>query len=110
MFASHSYIHVYADLLGLRASEGPQATNLLIISYRPDTVVYNSETFSVALLELTCPLDSKHHIEAARSRKQNKTEYLQVLAEFDRLRIVSCYETVKISVLYSILSALFHPD
>ena len=46
-------------------------SNLLITSYRPDIVVYNSEASSVALLELTCPLDSEHHIEAARSRKQN---------------------------------------
>ena len=102
MFVSYSCIHVYADLPGLRASEGPQATipsNLLITSYRPDIVVYNSETSSVALLELTCPLDSEHHIEAARSRKQNKTEYLQLLAEFDRLRIDNYYETVEISVL-----------
>ena len=49
------------------------------ICNRPGIVVYNSETSSVALLELTCPLDSEHHIEAARSRKQNKTEYLQNL-------------------------------
>ena len=91
---------MYADLPGLRASEGPQATiplNLLITSYRPDIVV--SEASSVALLELTCPLDSEHHIEAARSRKQNKTEYLQLLAEFDRLRIDNYYKTVEISVL-----------
>ena len=83
MFVSYSCIHVYADLPGLRAS--PQATipsNLLITSYRPNIVVYNSEASSVALLELTCPLDSEHHIKAARSRTQNKTEYLQLLAEF----------------------------
>ena len=93
---------MYAVLPGLRASEGPKATipsNLLITSYRPDIVVYNSETSSVALLEQTCPLDSEHHIEAARSRKQNKTEYLQLLVEFDRLRLDNYYETVEISVL-----------
>ena len=85
---SYSCIHVYADLPGLQASEGPQATtvytpsNLLITSYRPDIVVYNSEASSVALLELTCPLDSEHHIEAARSRKQIRQStysYLQNL-------------------------------
>ena len=51
------------------------------------TVVYNSEASTVALLELTCPLDSEHHIQEARSRKQNNTEYLQLLSEFDRLQI-----------------------
>ena len=67
-----SVIHVsmclHADLPGLRASKGPQVTipsNLLITSYKPDIVVYNSEASSVALLELACPLDSEHHIEAA---------------------------------------------
>ena len=102
MFVSYSCIHVYADLTGLRASEGPQATvpsNLLITSYRPDIVVYNSEASSVALLELTFPLDSELHIEAARSTKRNKTEYLQLLAEFDHLRIDNYYKTVEISVL-----------
>jgi len=90
MFVSHSYIHFYADLPGFRASKGPQATvpsDLQITSYRPDIVVHNLEAFGVALLELTCPLDSEHHLQAARSRKQSKTEYLQLLAEFYRLQI-----------------------
>jgi len=56
----------------------------------------NSSTASVALLELTCPLDSEYHIEAARSREQNKAEYLQL---FDHLKIDNYYETVEISVL-----------
>ena len=68
-------------------------SKLLITSYRPDIVVYNSEESTVtALLELTYPLDSERHIEAARSRKQNKTEYL-LLAEFDRLRINNYYNS-----------------
>jgi len=29
------------------------------------------------------PLDSQHHIESTRYRKQQKTEYLQLLAETD---------------------------
>ena len=72
MFVSFSYIHVYADLPGLRPSEGPQATvlsDLLITSYKPDIVVHNSEASAVALLELTCLLDSEHHLQAARYRK-----------------------------------------
>ena len=33
------------------------------------------------------------------SRKQNKTDYLQLLAELDHLQISPFYETVEISVL-----------
>ena len=68
------------------------------LSFRPDIVVYNSDTSSVALLELACPLDSEHHILSARSRKQSKPDYLQLLAEFDCLQIFNYYETVEISV------------
>jgi len=102
IFSDYSSIHVFADLQGLRASEAPQATipsTLLITPYRPDIVVYNSDVPSIALLELTCPLDSEHNIESARSRKQNKVEYHQLLAEFDRLHIQNYYETIEISVL-----------
>ena len=102
IFVGFSSIQVYADIHGLRASEGPQETvpsSLLFTPYRPDIVVYNSEASTVALLELTCPLDSKHHIQEPRSKKQNKTEYLQLLSEFYRLQIPNYYETVEISVL-----------
>ena len=95
-------IHVFANLQGLHASDAPQATipsTLLITPYRPDIVVYNSDKPSVALLELTCPLDSEHNIHSARSRKQTKAEYHQLLAEFDRLQIPNYYETIEISVL-----------
>ena len=52
-----------------------------------------------ALLELTCPLDSMQHLEAARDRKQSKEEYLQILAELDRLGFPSHYDTIELSVL-----------
>ena len=93
---------MYADLQNFRASEAPQATiplSMLTTSYRPDIVVFNSQVSSVALLELTCPLDSVHHIQSARSQKQSKVEYLQLLAEFDRLRVPNYYETIEITVL-----------
>ena len=73
--------------------------SLLITSYRPDIVIYNSQSSSITLLELTCPLDSIHHIQSARNRKQSKTEYLQLLAEFDRLNIANYYDTIEITVL-----------
>ena len=72
---------------------------MLTTSYRPDIVVFNSQVSSVALLELTCPLDSVHHIQSACSRKQSKVEYLQLLAEFDCLRVPNYYETIEITVL-----------
>jgi len=85
---TYSCVHLYARL---QASEGPQATvpsNLSITSYRPNIVVYNSEASSVALLKLTCHLDSIHYIEAARSIKQNKTGFLQLLVEFELISIM----------------------
>ena len=52
----------------------------------------------MGILELTCPLDSEHHLESARDWKQNKTEYVQILAELDRLNVSHCYSTIEISV------------
>ena len=95
-------IQVFADIPTLQASLSPLATippAVLVTSYRPDLVFYNAITNSIALLEFTCPLDSEHHLEAARSRKQGKVEYQQLLAEFDRLHISNYYETLEISVL-----------
>ena len=53
----------------------------------------------MALLELICPLDSDHHLEAARTRKQSKLEYQQLLAELDCLNFPHFYEMLEISVL-----------
>ena len=95
-------VSVYADLPGMRASDSPQTTippSLLITPYRPDIVIYNQINNSVALLELTCPLDSVYHLESARERKQRKTEYQQILSEFDRLGIPCSYYTIELSVL-----------
>ena len=75
-FAGIPHVQVFADLPNFHANHCPQSTissSLLITSYRPDIVLYNSQSSSVALLELTCPLDSNHHIESARARKQKKT-------------------------------------
>ena len=95
-------LSVYADLHGMRASDSPQTTIpplLLITPYPPDIVIYNQINNSVALLELTCPLESVHHLESARKRKQRKTEYQQILSEFDRLGIPCFYYTIELSVL-----------
>ena len=50
----------------------PQGTvpiSLMVISYRPDIVIHHVTSNSIALLELTCPLDSNQHLEAARDHK-----------------------------------------
>ena len=97
-----SFVKVFADIPNFHADNSPQSTipmSLLITSYRPDIVIYNSQSSSITLLELTCPLDSIHHIQSARNRKQSKTEYLQLLAEFDRLNIANYYDTIEITVL-----------
>jgi len=86
----------------MRASESPQGTvpiSLMVTSYRPDIVFHHVTSNSITLLELTCPLDSNQHLEAAKDRKLSKQEYLQILSELDRLGIPSNYDTVEISVL-----------
>jgi len=62
-------------------------------------VLYNSQSPSITQLEIICPLDSAQLIQAAQDRKQNKIEYLQLLAEFDHLNIPNYYKTIEISVL-----------
>ena len=98
IFEHLPFIHVFADLPNLQASVSPPATippEVMPTSYRPDLVFYNTTT---TLLELTCSLDSIHHLESARSRKQNKLEYQQLLADFSFKHYY--YKTLEISVLY----------
>jgi len=79
------------------ASPATIPPEMMLTSYCPDLVFYNTATNSIALLEFTCPLDSMHHLESARSCKQNKLEYQQLLADLDCLNIMN--ETLEISVL-----------
>ena len=83
-----------------------------LTSYRPDIVIYNEACNLVALLELICPLDSIHHLESARDRKQSKVEYHQISLQFDRLGVPCYYDTVELSVLghhlQSSLSSLYN--
>ena len=92
----------YADLPSLWANESPLAmipTTVMVTPFRPDIVVHNTITSSLLLFELTCILDSNHHLSQARSHKQSKVEYQQILAKLDRLNISNCYETLEISAL-----------
>jgi len=86
----------------------PQATippSLLSTPYRPDIVIHNDRTNSVALLELTCLLDSMDHLESARDCKWGKQEYQQILSEFNRLGVPCFYDTIEMSVLGHYLSS-----
>jgi len=69
IFNSLPLIRVYANLQNLRASESPPATippSVMVTPCRPDLVIYNTVTNSISQLELTCPLDSEHHLQPAR--------------------------------------------
>ena len=63
------------------------------------------------MLERTCPLDSIHHLESVKDRKQCKEEYLQILSELEHLGVLYYYNTIELSVvghyLLSSLSALY---
>ena len=66
------YIYADCDLPNSYAYNAPQATipsNILITPYHPDIVTFNTKCPSICLLELTCPLNSPQHIQAARDRK-----------------------------------------
>ena len=101
-FAGSSVILPYTDLPGMRASDCPQATippSPLITSYRQDLVIYNKGSNSIFMLELTCPLDSTCHLQAARDRMQGKTEYLEIVSEFQCVEVACSYDTLELSVL-----------
>ena len=102
-----SVILIYADLLGMRASDCPQSTIppfLLITPYRPDLVIFSKSNDSVAMLELTYPFDSVQNLESARERKQGKKEYQEIQSEFDRLGVHCFHSTIELSVLGHYLS------
>ena len=87
LFSDCQIVSVYADLHGFRFNDAPPETipsNVLVTPYRPDVVIYNRNSASMGIIELTCPLDSMQHMESACSRKLCKPEYVQLLAELDR--------------------------
>ena len=90
---------IYQIFMQMMSPKTTIPIDLLITSYPPDIVIYNSQSPTITLLELTCPLDSAQHIQAAQNRKQNKVEHLQLLAEFDCRNCPNYYKTFEISVL-----------
>ena len=67
---------IYLHASGWRASDSLLATvppSILITPNRPDIAIRRKESNAV---ELTCPLESIHHLELARDRKLTaKEEY-----------------------------------
>jgi len=64
------------------ASDCPQSTIPPPVLVTPDLVIYNRSNSSLAMQELTCPLDSSENLRSARERKQGKKEYLEIQSEF----------------------------
>ena len=94
-------ISIYAGLPGMRASDCPQSTIppfLLITPYRPDLVIFNKSNNSVAMLELTCPLDSVQNLESAMKHKQgerNTKKYSLSLIDWEFAVFYSTIELAK---------------
>ena len=68
LFADLQDVRAYADLNGFRFNESPQEiipSTVLITPYRPDLILYNSHSSLMGIIELTCPLDSRQHLESA---------------------------------------------
>ena len=70
-------------------------------------MIHNKESNAVALLELTYPLKSIHHLELTRDRKLAKEEYQLLLSKLDHLGIASFYHTIEMRVLGHYLPILF---
>ena len=81
---------IHASMLAFRV------INLMKSLKLPFQQLLGQISLCITSVALTCPLDSEHNIQSARSRKQNKIEYLQLLAEFDSLQTLN---TAEISVL-----------
>ena len=61
----------------------------------------------------TCPLDSACHLEAIRDRKQGKTEYLEIVSEFQHVGIPAflcdygrCSYFLKSSLVFIVIQSL----
>ena len=83
----------------MHASDSPPATIPPSLLTTPDIILCNEGNKSIALLELTCPLDSVEHLNSARDRKQGKKEYQEIQSEFDHLGLPCFYDTIELSVL-----------
>ena len=75
---------LYVDLPGLRAGDSPPATiptDISTTTARPDLVLISE--LNVTMLELTIPTNSRETIQAARTRKLNKSNYQQLISDLE---------------------------
>ena len=91
---------LYADLLGLRASENPAATiptSVATTTARPDVVIIQNNR--ITLLELTVPTNTPEGLQEARRWKQLKPNYLALLNDLKTLGFQSALETIEVGTL-----------
>ena len=90
---------LFANLDHWRAEDNPPATippHTLSSSLRPDMVTVWTEEKKIHLLELTVPTNSPTGISQARSRKQNKPDYLFLVSDLGGMGWSTQYDTVEI--------------
>ena len=94
-------VAVFADLPNQRASEQPPSTippSILITPFKPDLVLIHKEN-KATVIELTCPTNTITNLQAARWRKQNKTEYGIIFSDLINQGWKVHYETLEIGSL-----------
>ena len=71
-------VTIYADLEGCKVNGGSLPPEVALTARRPDLVIINKQTtpHQVILAELTMPFDRAANIEAAKTRKKARYEYL----------------------------------
>ena len=94
-------ITLYADLDGMTAEKNPPSTippNILSTAMRLDIVIIDLSK-NVWMVELTVPTNTLTGLSQARTRKQNKPEYSNLVTDFESLGWKVNYNTVEIGSL-----------
>ena len=92
---------IYADLPNQRATEHPPSTippSILVTPLKPDLVLLYKDK-QATVIELTCPMNTKSNLVAARSRKQNKEVYGILFSDMANQGWTVDYETLEIGSL-----------
>ena len=92
---------IYADLPNQRATEHPPSTippSILVTPLKPGLVLLYKDK-QATVIELTCPMNTKSNLVAARSRKQNKEVYGILFSDMANQGWTVDYETLEIGSL-----------
>ena len=92
---------IYADLPNQRATDHPPSTippSILVTPLKPDLVLLYKDK-QATVIELTCPMNTKSNLVAARSRKQNKEVYGILFSDMANKGWTVDYETLEIGSL-----------